>query len=154
MLDLGLGLDGQFRPERAEEFDPVVAEGIMRRRDHGAGHEPLLGEVGHPGGRQDPDIEHVGPFGGQAGGERGLEERSRSAGVAPDDEGDRGQDACGGPTEGSASSAVSSSLATPLTPSVPNFAGATFALTAWSTAAPCGPSSGRTSWIPSRGRRG
>ena len=54
----------------------------------------------------------------------------------------------------SASSAVSSSFATPRTPSVPKRAGATSLATAWSTAAPCGPSSGRTSWTPSPGRRG
>ena len=52
------------------------------------------------------------------------------------------------------SSGVRSALATPRTPSVPKRRVRARPLSAWSTAAPCGPSSGRTSCSPSRGRRG
>ena len=78
---------------------------------------------------------------------------ARAAGVAADEERRRGRTRTTARPRARASSGVSSSFATPRTPSVPKRVGAMAAATAWSTAAPCGPSSGRTSSTPSPARR-
>ena len=99
-LDLALDLDGQLGPQQAEQLDPVVAEGIVRGRNDGTGRPARRGHGGHARSGQHADVDDVGPLGGQAGGEGGLEERSRAAGVATDDEGRSGQDTSGGAPEG------------------------------------------------------
>ena len=109
--------------------------------------------VGHPGRGQHAEVDDVGPLGGQAGRQGGLEQRARTAGVAADDEGRRGQDPGRGAPEGQGQLGRQLLVCDTSDP-IGAEACRRHRLTAWSTAAPCGPSSGRTSWTPSRGRRG
>ena len=108
---------------------PLSGIGLWRRGDHHAevGAEGV-GQVGDAGRRQHAEQEHVDARRGQPGDDRGLEELPGDPGVAADD-GDRAVpgEAAGldraraqrRPTRSSASSAVSSPLASPRTPSVP-----------------------------------
>ena len=140
-LDLPLDVGGQLRPQAAEQFDAVVTEGVVRGRDDGTGHLAPLGHRGHTGGRQHAEVDDVGPLRGQAGREGGLEQRPRAPGVATDDEGGSGQDAGGGATEGQRQLGGELLVRNPA-----HAIGAEAGLrhssraTAWSTAAPCGPS--------------
>ena len=155
-LDRPLDLDRQFGPEEAEELDAVVAERIVRGRDHGAGHAARLGHRGDAGRGQHAEIHDVRPLGGQPGREGGLEQRARPARVAADDEGRGGQHAGGGTSEGQRQLGRQLLVRNPAH-TIGAEAGRRHCIllaTAWSTAAPCGPSSGRTSSTPSRGRRG
>ncbi len=155
-FDLPLEVDGQLRPQQAEELDAVIAEGVVRGRDDGAGGLAQHGHRGDARGGEHTEVDDVGPLRGEAGGEGGLEQRARAARVAADHEGRGGEDAGGGAAEGQrqlggqllvGNSAHAIGTETGRRHRRP-------AATAWSTAAPCEPSSGRTSWTPSRGRRG
>ena len=56
--------------------------------------------MGDSGCGQHTDQRDIGPFGTDAGHQRGLEHRTRAASVAPDEEGlVRTEHPCGGPTE-------------------------------------------------------
>ena len=130
---------GSFVPNRLNSLIPLSPKGLCEAEITAPGAWRGLGHGGHARGGQHAEIDHVGPLGGQAGGEGGLEERSRAAGVAADDE-RRGGQACGrrrarGPGPARVSALRSQPRAHRRCRSGP----APFA-TAWSTAAPCGPS--------------
>ena len=138
----------------AEQLDAVVVEGVVGGRDHrrrqpralGAGRPPRrwAARPGRP--RRPPRTARPADSAAcSSGPERRVSRPTRKAGA--------GSTRAAARPRPSASSAVSSALATPRTPSVPKRA-RRHPATAWSTAAPCGPSSGRTSCSPSRGRRG
>ena len=80
-------LDGvvELLATAGEELDAVVGHRVVRRRQHHAevGAEPL-GQEGDPGGRQDPEQQHVDAGRGQPRDHRGLEELPRDPGVAAD----------------------------------------------------------------------
>ena len=141
-------------PTGGEQLDAVVGEGIVGGRDHRRGDVPLRRQPGQGRGRQHTDVDHVGPLAGQPG-RQGAPGAWGPTGGCPDRPGRWRRRWCGPrPARGPAtSSGVSSTLATPRTPSVPNRVRG-HRPTAWSTGAPCGPSSGRTSSTPSPGRRG
>ena len=105
-----------------EQLHPVVLERVVRRRDH-CSRDGLGG--GHPrhGGRGcHAQRDHVGPFGGEPGDERRLEQRTRSAGVPTERRsGGRAARERRPAPERATTSGVRSRLATPRTPSVPNF---------------------------------
>ena len=154
MLHLGLEPDRQLGAERAEELDPVVAEGVVRGRDHGARAfcgarppSPRRASAATPRSMTSaPSVANPAENAAWSSG-------PRTAGVAAHDEGRSGEDPGRGAAEsqgqlggqlfvGDAADAVGAEASRRHPP------------TAWSTAAPCGPSSGRTSSTPSRGRRG
>ena len=138
-LDLALDLDRQLRPQQAEQLDPVVGEGVVRGRDDGAGRlAGLAPRRPRPGwaarrGRSTSAPSAARPAekaAWRSGPERRVSRPTTNVGA--------GRTRAAARPRASASSGVSSSFATPRTPSVPKRVGAT--ATAWSTAAPCGPS--------------
>jgi hypothetical protein len=65
----------ELAPTRLEELDAVVAERVVRRRDHGGRHPVGLGQVGHARGRQHADVDHRRALGREAGAQRGRQQR-------------------------------------------------------------------------------
>ena len=145
---------GSLVPPGAEQLDAVVGEGVVRGRDHRRRARPRSAHEGHPGRREHAEVDDVGPLGGQAGRQRGLQQRARAAGVAADQEAGARQDPGRGPAEGEGQLGASARRWRPPGCRRCRNAAAPRRATAWSTAEPCGPSSGRTSCSPSRGRRG
>ena len=146
---------GSFVPSRLKSLIPLSPNGLCEAEMTAPGALRVLGHRGHAGRGQHAEVDDVGALGGQTGREGGLEQGPRAARVAADDEGrggrGRGRRRARGPAPARASAPRSRPRArrrcrsgsAPLRRA-----------TAWSTAAPCGPSSGRTSSTPSRGRRG
>ena len=130
-----------------EKLDPVVRVGVVRSRDHGRRQVASGGYRGHARRWQHPQVDHINPFARQARGQGRLQQGTRPAGVAPHQERRPAGPARPRPRTRAAarprartSSGVSSLPATPRTPSVPNRNDTGALATAWSTAAPCGPS--------------
>ena len=145
---------GSLVPERAEELYPVVAErDCARPRPWRRAVRRWAATVATPGRGQHAQVDDVGPLGRQPGRQCGLEQRARAARVAADDEGRRRQDPGRGPADGQGQ--LRRELFVCDTPDpIGAEACRRHPPTAWSTAEPCGPSSGRTSSTPSHGRRG
>ena len=168
-LEPSLGRVVELAATRREELDAVVGERVVRRRDHRRGHAVGAADANAtPGVGSTPRSIDVDAFGRQPGGQR----RRRASGPTA---GCRGRSASGrSPTRprtrpraaegerqlggeldvGDAADAVGAELHASRDVTRPCAGARPTAISAWSTAAPCGPSSGRTSSIPSRGRRG
>ena len=147
---------GSFVPSRLNSLMPLSPNGLCEAEITAPGTLRCLGHRGHAGGGEHAEVDDVGALRGQAGREGGLEQRARAAGVAADDEGRSGQDAGGGAPEGQRQLGGQLLVRDPAH-AIGAEAGRRHCVpltTAWSTAAPCGPSSGRTSSTPSPGRRG
>src|SRR5579875_3878974 len=163
-----LDLVGELVPPSGEKFDAVVRHRVVTRRQHDAevGVE-RSGEIGNRWGRQNAEARTSTPALAKPATTAASRNSPEARGSRPTTASGRWPSntpawarTCAAATARSrASSAVRSRFAMPRTPSVPKSRGvdaspvpaavpetATLA-TAWSTAAPCGPSSGRTSYV-------
>ncbi len=144
LLDLGLGLVGEFETTGGEKLDAIVGERVVRRRDHRPGQVTL---GAHPGdGRCRHHAEKFDRCAarGQPGGERSFEHRARSSGVSADDEGVAPQNASGGTAKGQchlwSQIGICSSPHTIGPEGRQDNRRSHVGLSAWSTAEPYGPS--------------
>ena len=85
-LDRRLDLVGELAAAGGEQLDAVVVEGVVRRRDDGAGDAGIGADPGDRRRRRDAEQEGVDALGRQPGDEGGLQHRPGTAGVAPDGE--------------------------------------------------------------------
>jgi hypothetical protein len=84
-LDLVLGLVGELEAVAAEELDPVVLVGVVRRREHDAEVEPVAADQQRRAGRrQDAAEQRLAARRGDARGHGGLEHVAGLARVADD----------------------------------------------------------------------
>ncbi len=126
-LDAVLGGVVELVPAGAEDLDAVVGHRVVRRGDHHAEIGVIgAGQVGHRRRGQHTDAEGVDALAGDPGDDGGFEHLAAGARITAD-HGDpsagltRPAEPSGGrPPRAIANSAVSSWLATPRTPSVPN----------------------------------
>jgi hypothetical protein len=165
-IELGLEpfLDGvvELATPSGEELDAVVGEGVVRRGDDRRGDVLACRHPGDARGRQDAKVVDVGAVRAEPGDQCRLQHRTRHPCVAPDGKAGRAEHGGGGPPEGHhqfgrelgvghAAHTVGAKTKSQL--DLPG-AAVMGVSSASSTGAPYGPSSGRTSWIPSHGRRG
>ena len=130
LLDGVLDVIGQFEAGGGKQLDAVVLKRIVRRRHHDAGVGRQAAREQRDGRRrQDAGEPHVDTHRGDAGNQRRFEHVAREPRVAADDDARpgavRGRAApapAPAPGRGAAtvSGVIGSTLARPLTPSVPN----------------------------------
>ncbi len=159
-LDVVLDDIGQFVPTTREELDPVVRHRVMARREHdpdvGAGP---AGQVGKRWRWEDAGQQDVGAGARQPGDDGGFEHLTAGARIPADYRNRPVQGVGFGQNAGSSSRNRSGQFWRQIRVGQPPHAiGSEQArhagLSAWSTAAPCVPSSGRTSYVPSPAGRG
>ena len=143
---------GQLQAAAANSLMPLSAKGLCDAETTAAGRSRRGREPGHAGRGQHAEVDDVGALAGQPGGQGRLQHRARAPGVAADEEALRRQDARDGPPEGEDQLGAEFDVGDPAD-AVGAEADRPTPTTASSTAAPCGPSSGRTSCSPSRARR-
>ena len=87
-FDLRLDLVGQLEAVRAEQFDAVILERIVRCRNHHADiGTNRAGQHANRRGRHWPELDHIHANAGETGGQRGLKHIAGSAGVLADHHG-------------------------------------------------------------------